>query len=293
MSASVAGTGTRTVVHYSSRPLEAWGKIPKEHEFSDALASSRHRTAQRTGKPPGLWYAYEEDWLTHYKPAVNKRTNLLEKNKAGAFAYKYRFEVPESVFTTSLEPDDSKILVLSLANFKEFLIRYNAPGVHPDRPFEYSKKGVKPLTDWHSVWTGFPKEYTFDGNPYIGLNEYFAGVEFDQDLVEYKEENGFKISDQLNKSSKPKIFYEFDEEGGGLKRVKVDVSFLRYLEVRSGCFFQPQKLFSNPPSYYLVSGPATTTPARRGGRRTRCRERSSLGAIPRRLSATRRTRTRV
>jgi hypothetical protein len=272
MSASVAGTGTRTVVHYSSRPLEAWGKIPKEHEFSNALASSQHRTAHRTGKPPGLWYAYEEDWLTHYKPAVNKRTNLSEKNKAGAFAYKYRFEVPESAFTTSLEPDDSKILVLSLANFKEFLIRYNAPGVHPNRPFEYSKKGVKPLTDWHSVWTGFPKEYTFDGNPYFGLNEYFAGVEFDQDLVEYKEENGFKISDQLNKSGMPKIFYEFDE-GVGLKHVKADVSFLRYLEVRSGCFFQPQKLFSNPPSYYLVSAPAT----HRGGRRTSRRGRRLTG----------------
>lgn len=282
MSAAVAGTGVRRLVHYSGRPLEAWGKIPKKSEYNSSLEMSRHRTSMNTGKPKGLWYAYEEDWMTHYEPQIKKRTNLSEKNKAGQFAYKYLFEVPESKFTTNLEPEDSKILVLTLENFKDFLIRYNAPGVFPDRPLWRGKR-KEPLTEWMYVWHGLSKDYTFDGKHYFGIDEYFAGIEFSQDLVEFKPEHGFKIVSEQNKLGRPKIVYEFDltEDDGSVRHVVADVSFLRYLEVRSGCFFMPYKLFPNPPAHYLVSSPvavagattgsAAAGTARRGGRRTRRR----------------------
>jgi hypothetical protein len=283
MSASTAGTGVRRLVHYSSRPLEEWGKIPKFGEWNDRLRATQHRTAFITGKPRGIWYAYEEEWHAHYGSAIEKRKNMSEKNKEEQFQYKYLFEVPESRFTTELEPDDSKILVLTLENFKDFLIKYNAPGVFPDRPFERSRT-IKPLKDWLSVWEGFPKEFTFDGKPYFGLNEYFAGVEFSVDLVEYKPENGFKvIESEKNKTGTPKIIYEFDlaNDDGTVRHVVADVSFLRHLEVRSGCIFTPQKLFHNPPAHYLVSGPTAAAgaagKARRGGRRTRRGRKLTVG----------------
>jgi len=243
------------LVHFSSREIKEWGKIPKQSNYSDALASSRHRTAVSSGKPQGLWYAYEKEWVEHYKPAINARTNLSTKNKEGQFDYKYIFEVPKTSFTTSVEPDNSKILVLTLDNFAEFLVKYNAPGVFPDR-FVWGGRRPKPIVDWYDVWEGLPAEYTIDRREYVGIKKLFAGVEFSHDLVEFKPENGFKISSDTNKMGKPKVTYEFELSSGGTTRhVVADVSFLRYLEVRSGCIFKPEKLFSEPPTRYLVEEP--------------------------------------
>ena len=248
------------LVHYSSRPLEVWGKIPKYDKYSNHLTMSQHRTAFNTGKPKGIWYAYEKDWLTHYGAQIKDRKNISEKNKKDAFGCKYVFEVPKSVFTKDVTPDPSKILVLSLSNFKDFLITYNAPGVFPDRYVLRGKK-PQPMDDWMNVWHGLPKDYTFDKKPYIGVDQYFAGVEFSQDLVEFKPENGFKTITAENKMGNPKIVYEFDlTSGDGTSRhVAADVSFLRYLEVRSGCFFSPQTLFSNPPPHYLDKSASADT----------------------------------
>ena len=178
--------------------------------------------------------------------------------------------MPESTFTTSLEPDDFKILVLTLENFKDFLIRYNAPGVFPERPLWRGKK-VKPLTDWQYLWEGLPKEYTVDGERYFGLNEFFAGIEFSQELVDFRPENGFKVIEEIDKALNPKIIYEFDlpNTDGTVRHIVADVSFLRYLEVRSGCVFVPQKLFHHPPSHYLAPTAGAIASARRDGRRTR------------------------
>ena len=248
---------TVNLVHFSSREIKEWGKIPKQSEYSNALTSSRHRTSFSSGKPQGLWYAFEKDWLEHYKPTINARKNMSVKNKAEQFDYKYVFEVPKSAFTTNVEPDDSKILVLTLDNFAEFLVKYNAPGIFPDRMVWGGRK-PKPIEDWYLVWEGLPAEYTIDKKDYIGVKNLFAGVEFSQDLVEFKPENGFTISSSgKNKMGRPKIMYEFElSSGGAARHVVADVSFLRYLEVRSGCFFKPENLFTKPPAYYLAEGPA-------------------------------------
>jgi len=262
MSAAVAGTGVKHLVHYSSRELLEWGKIPKQSEYSNALASVRQKTSVRTGKPVGLWYAYESLWMTHYKPEINARKNLSKSNKELQFQYKYVLPVPESKFTTRLEEDPSKILVLSLANFTEFLVRYEAPGIGAS-PWKYELK-------WYDFWTGLPRAYT--RVPYDGFQRKFAGVEFSQDLVDYSADV-FTVTPATQREPK-KITITVDLPSGGT--ATVDVSFLQYLEVPSGCLFKPEALFDKPPSEYLVEGPPAaagvatgSATARRGGTRRR------------------------
>jgi hypothetical protein len=263
MSASVAGTGVRRLIHYSSRELVEWGVIPGMKEYNSTLVTIRHSTALKTGKPPGLWYAYEEEWLAHYKPAIGARKNLSNVNKKSQFAYKYLFEVPESAFTTNIEPDPSKILVLSLDNFKDFLVRYNAPGI---------RKGDRTpsATKWFEIWNGVPAEYTRDRKPLIGVKELFAGIEFSKELVEYSTEHGFKVLDK-NGNKQIVVEVDFADAKGVETHSTVDVSFLQFLEIRSGCFFKPELLFPEGPAPHFVSRPnaphASRGTARRGGRR--------------------------
>ena len=253
MTAAVAGTGVRHLVHFSSREILEWGKIPKQSEYNNSLAISRHRTAFRTGKPSGLWYAYADDWEKHHKPTANKKLNaFVIESRKDKFDYKYEFPVPESRFTSSLEPNSEKILLLTPDNFQEFLQQFGAPGVRSKRK------------TWVDFWQGYTFEKT--GEHVKGVQDKFAGVDFSQELVDFAPE-GMKLR------------FSFDDHGA-TKTADVDVSFLKYLEIRSGCIFHPEILFPEGPVPYLTGRPtagaasATATgTARRGGRRSRRRSR--------------------
>lgn len=264
MSAAVAGIPAAAAVaakehhliHYSSRPIETWGKIPKKSEYNDSLAMGMTRVTARTGKPFGLWYAYDEEWIHHYKPAVLKNMLRSEENKENAFAYKYAFTIPDSVFTTDIREDPTKVLVLNSTNFVPFLIKYFAPGL-----------GTSKYRTWRDFWHG----YEIKGRYNSGVKDAFLGVDFQEDLVELG---------RLGKSDPSKLTMAIEYKG---EMKNVDVGFLKFLEIRSGVLFHPERILDSPPSKYLVA-------AREGGRR---KSRRLLRSIPRRLAATRRTRSRV
>jgi hypothetical protein len=268
MSAAVATAAAgekRHLVHFSSRAIEEWGKIPKKSEYNDSLKISMSRIAARTGKPMGIWYAYDTSWVAHYKNSVNKNPLLSPKNKANWFSHKYVFDVADDKFTTDINPAPTKILELSNANFGDFLAKYEAPGV------KSSKK------TWREFWDG--------------LKDKFAGIEFKAEIATMKPDSTGKIPIKV------------DDEG--VEKI-VDASFLKFLEIESGVIFHPEAILSGVPSDYLVRNS--------GGRRTTRRKRSLLGSapqrrsdggvigfnkqsllntVPRRLSTTRRSRSRV
>lgn len=98
----------------------------------------------------------------------------------------------------------------------------------------------------------------------------YAGVEFSADLVHPRDGEV--------------IWTGIESEPVGGLAYKLHVSWLRLLDVVSGCIFHPETYFNKSPLELKVLT---------GGKRRSTRSKRSLGAIPRRLAATRRARSRI
>ena len=113
--------------------------------------------------------------------------------------------------------------------------------------------------DWGAFWDGVAEKY--------------AGVEFGADLI-YPRKGEF-------------LWTGIQSDPIGGQSFTLHTNWLRLLDVVSGCIFHPETYFAEKPTDLQV----TAGGKRRG--RTVWRTRRLLRAIPRRLSATRRARSRV
>ena len=278
MSAATAGV---EAYHISKRPLTAWG------EFAAGNTKSRAKIGS-AGKPIGFWYAYNTEWsnfLTRtgntsgtYKyrfvlreftddPSTPNPAAILKLSAANFDTFLEKYHDPKFVsspksmlahFITQYFMSGDERLVEHLAeDIQEQLEEYEgdfetitdekilaAPerGKHKGKIFiggeevsdEEADELVQKILDKHNYgikdepittynWIDFWKAVAAD----------FAGVEFTADLI------------------KPRTAPRNIRNIGG---VTMEVSWLRLLDVVSGCIFDPETYFEGKkPSEFLVT----------------------------------------
>lgn len=331
MSAAVAGS---EAYHFSKRPLTEWG------EFASGNVKSRTKIGN-AGKPIGFWYAYNTTWsntLTSsgesvgaYKyrfllreftddPSIPNPSAILRlsaanfdvfmekyldpkfvtspKEKLATFIYEY-FITGESPLIEVLPEETQEELEENEGDYETITSQkiLNAPkkGKNKGKIFiggkalsdEEAAALVQTVLDSHNYgikddpismfdWIAFWKAIAVD----------FAGVEFTADLIVAR-----------NAPRNIRIYGD----------TRVEISWLRLLDVVSGCIFNPETYFEGKkPSEFLVTEGGRRKITRRHKRSLRpapdrcangqvigSNKKGLLGTVPRRLSATRRTRSRV
>ena len=302
---------TPPAYHISKREIKSWGNFSEENTKSRTKIGS-------SGKPIGFWYAYDSSWSNAHGPATHS---------VGEFKYR----IPLGEFADDpYYPAPAKILRLNKDNFDDFLLAFHKTEffkdpcslldslvveaaikgdsalslIIPEEMFEELKdkvletmnansdtveifsKGagkdectsflIKLINTWteSSLATDLSYVRYYDwGAFWARVSENFAGVEFGADLI-HPRQGGF-------------IWSDIESEPVGGLSYKLHVTWLRLLDVVSGCIFHPETYFTEKPTDLQV----TTGGKRRSGRSRRATR--LLRAIPRRLSATRRARSRI
>jgi hypothetical protein len=272
------------VYHISKREIGSWGN------FSPSNRKSRTKIGAE-GKPIGFWYAHNTSW-----------ENITKSEKVDAGTYKYKFSVVYSFSVDS--PSPTSVLMLTADNFDAFLKKYHTKSfivppkkliekliyqyfyegdsalipVLPEEvqeklsevegDYEAGRKILKVMKNGNIIIDNKPVNdlaakgmidaikmvdeslITYDWpNFWNSVSRDFAGVEFDKSLIFPRKS--------------PRIFKTVDGD-------VIEVSWLRKLDIVSGCIFDPQTYLHRSPSEFKV-----------GGRRKTRRRHRLLGSIPR------------